>query len=274
MRRDAENVLEGSGAKRDPVCKMEIEEGSASGSIKYEGTTYLFCSANCLEKFRADPWKYLPAPIETSAEVSKPHRSEQVQKVKPETGGDLYTCPMHPEVRHEGPGTCPECGMALEPKAAPFSGERVEYVCPMHPEVVSGQPGTCPKCGMALEPKTVFAEEEENPELRDMRRRFWVSVVLALPLLFVAMGEYIPGNPLSGLISPRIKEWIELILGTPVVLWCGRPFFVRAWQSLVNRSLNMFTLIGMGVGVAYLYSVVAVLFPDIFPPTFREREAG
>lgn len=271
MRRNAVHVHEEAGAKRDPVCKMEIEEGSASGSIKYEGTKYLFCSTNCLEKFRADPRKYLPARIEASAEASEPHRPERVQRVKPETGGDLYTCPMHPEVRQEVPGTCPKCGMALEPMAMPFPGERVEYVCPMHPEVVRDQPGTCPRCGMALEPKTVFAEEEENPELRDMRRRFWVSVVLSLPLLFVAMGEYIPGNPLSGLISPRIKEWIELILGTPVVLWCGWPFFVRARQSLVNRSLNMFTLIGMGVGVAYIYSMGAVLFPDIFPPAFREQ---
>ncbi len=267
----AVHVQNKAGARRDPVCKMEVEEGSASGSIKYEGTMYLFCSTNCLEKFRADPRKYLPDRIEASAEASKPHRPEQVRKAKPKMGGDVYTCPMHPEMRHEGPGACPKCGMALEPIVMRLPVERVEYVCPMHPEVVSDRPGNCPKCGMALEPKTVSVEDEENPELRDMRCRFWVSVVLSLPLLFVAMGEYIPGNPLSRLLSPRIQEWIELILGTPVVLWCGWPFFVRARQSLVNRSLNMFTLIGMGVGVAYLYSMVAVLFPDIFPPTFREQ---
>ncbi len=140
----------------------------------------------------------------------------------------------------------------------------------MHPEIVRDAPGSCPKCGMALEPRTVTAEEEENPELVDMTRRFWVSLVLTVPLLLVAMGEYVPGRPLEQLASPRTLTWVELLLATPVVLWGGWPFFVRGWQSIVFRSLNMFTLIGLGVGVAYVYSVVAAVWPDLFPPSFRE----
>jgi len=154
----------------------------------------------------------------------------------------------------------------------PTSGPRppADYTCPMHPEIVRDAPGSCPKCGMALEPRTVTAEEEENPELIDMTRRFWVSLVLTVPLLVVAMGEYVPGRPIEQLASPRVLTWVALLLATPVVLWGGWPFFVRGWQSVVLRSLNMFTLIGLGVGVAYVYSVVAAVWPDLFPPSFRE----
>jgi len=189
---------------------------------------------------------------------------------KPASGGTIHTCPMHPEIRREGPGSCPKCGMALEPEGIPASATRTEYTCPMHPEIVRDEPGNCPKCGMALEPRTVTLEEEENPELKDMTRRFWISAVLTIPLVIIAMGEFIPGVSFAWLGSPRAMGWLELTLATPVVLWGGWPFFERGWQSLINRSLNMFTLIGLGVGVAYVYSIIAVLFPDIFPASFRD----
>ncbi len=177
---------------------------------------------------------------------------------------------MHPEVRQAEPGDCPECGMALEPAGAPPL-MKTQWTCPMHPEVVRDEPGNCPKCGMALEPFTVMAEEEENPELRDMRRRFWVSVVLTIPLVVIAMGGLIPDfqHLLDSLAPPAVWGWVELALATPVVLWGGWPFFLRGVKSIINRSLNMFTLIGLGISVAYLYSLVATLFPDIFPASFR-----
>jgi Cu+-exporting ATPase len=146
---------------------------------------------------------------------------------------------------------------------------RIQYTCPMHPEIVRDEPGECPICGMALEPMTVTVEQEENPELVDMTRRFWVSAALTVPLVILAMGEFV-GLSFDGLATPRTLGWLELALATPVVLWGGWPFFVRAWQSIVNRSLNMFTLIGLGVGVAFVYSVVATLVPDIFPASFRD----
>jgi Cu+-exporting ATPase len=146
----------------------------------------------------------------------------------------------------------------------------VEYTCPMHPEIIRNAPGSCPICGMALEPRTVSAADEANPELEDMTRRFWVGVVLTVPLLLIAMSDLVPGRPLQRILSMETAGWIEMALATPVVLWGGAPFFARAWQSLVTRNLNMFTLIGLGVGVAYAYSVVARLFPQIFPESFRE----
>jgi P-type Cu+ transporter len=174
---------------------------------------------------------------------------------------------MHPEVRAARAVSCPQCGMALEPLSITGPASKTEYVCPMHPEVVRDAPGACPICGMALEPRTV-AIEEENPELALMKRRFWSSVLLTAPILFLAMAEMLPGRPLGGL-SGRARNWIELALATPVVLWGGWPFFVRGWASIVNRSLNMFTLIAIGTGTAYGYSVTATLFPGIFPASFR-----
>ncbi len=144
-----------------------------------------------------------------------------------------------------------------------------EYTCPMHPEIVRSAPGTCPICGMTLEPRTVTLGEDENLELRDMSRRFWVSAALAAPILFLAMADMMPGRPVERLVSARAVIWLELILATPVVLWGGWPFFERGWQSIVNRSPNMFTLIGLGVGTAYVYSVTATLFPGFFPDSFR-----
>jgi Cu+-exporting ATPase len=246
----------------DPVCGMEVDIAEPTASISYEGTTYLFCSTHCLEKFRSSPEKF------TSASVSEPEISIPLTS---ETGrtANIYTCPMHPDIQREVPGPCPKCGMALEPLLAPAHTERIEYTCPMHPEIVQDTPGPCPKCGMALEPLTIAVAEGENPELVDMRRRFYLSLILTIPEFIIAMGHMLPGHFFQALASPRTYGWIELLLASPVVLWAGWPFFACGWQSLINLSLNMFTLISLGVAVAYSYSLVAILFPGIFPPSFR-----
>ena len=181
-----------------------------------------------------------------------------------------YICPMCPGVESDQPGACPSCGMALEVEV-PTLPTRTEYVCPMHPEIVRDEPGDCPICGMALEPRTVTLEDKPNPELIDMTRRFRVGLALAAPVFVLAMVADLAPGWLPGFVSMHTVQWVEFILATPVVLWCGRPFFERAYKSLVNRSLNMFTLIGLGVGVAWLYSVAALIFPDLFPDTMRHR---
>ncbi|MEE8435967.1 MAG: HAD-IC family P-type ATPase, partial [bacterium] len=246
----------------DPVCGMTVAPGGPH-HFDHEGTVYRFCSEHCLAKFKENPKAYL------SAEAGQAPPDDQ--STPP---GTLYVCPMDPEVRQEKQGPCPKCGMALEAETPLMPATKTEYTCPMHPEVVQDGPGSCPKCGMALEPRTVTLEEEENPELKDMTRRFWASLVLSIPLVVIAMGDLIPGRPLQQIASPRVFDWLELVLGTPVVLWGGWPFFQRFWASLVNRSLNMFTLIGLGTGVAYIYSLVATLFPEIFPLSFRDAEGG
>ncbi len=180
---------------------------------------------------------------------------------------------MDPEVRRQGPGDCPKCGMALEPVVATAPATKTEYTCPMHPQIVRDKPGSCPICGMALEPRTVTAEEEKNPELVNMTRRLWICTVLTIPILLVAMSDFMPSmSPLMRLASPRTWQWFEFILATPVVLWGGWPFFVRGWRSLVTRNLNMFTLIGLGVGVSYVFSVVGTFLPGIFPASFRGED--
>ena len=258
-----------SGAAIDPVCGMIVRPGSAAGSFEYKGETYYFCSTHCLEKFRKDPARFLNQPSE-----SMPAQPVGIQRVKSgpdSTEATGHTCPMHPEVRAPKPGSCPKCGMSLEPLTVTAPKETIEYTCPMHPEIIRDAPGSCPICGMALEPRTVSLDEEENHELVDMRRRFWVSAVLSIPVFAIGMGDFIPGTPLERLASMTAWTWIQLALASPVVLWGGWPFFVRGWQSIVNRSPNMFTLIGLGVTVAYVYSVVATVFPGIFPNSFREH---
>ena len=174
---------------------------------------------------------------------------------------------MHPEVQQAEAGACPMCGMALE--RLPGVAGATAYRCPMHPEVVSNEPGPCPSCGMALEPETVSAEEEADPELADMTRRFWSCAVVSLPVLFLGMAEMVPDSPFSLPMSRTSSIWAQFVLTTPVVLWGGWPFLQRAWASVVNRSPNMFTLISVGVGAAYVFSLAAILFPQLFPESFR-----
>ncbi len=249
--------------QKDPVCGMDVNPATAKHKFEFAGKTYCFCCAGCLEKFRSDPKKYLKASLTTIAPAS----AKAVAAVQ--TKAQAYVCAMCPEVREAKPGACPSCGMALDPET-PVATTRVEYTCPMHPEIVRSEPGACPICGMALEPRTVSAVEEENPELRDMTRRFWISVALTAPLLLIAMADMLPGMPVQRALPSGWLPWIELVLATPVVLWAGWPFFERGWISIKNRSTNMFTLIAMGTGVAYVYSLVATLFPNIFPASFRD----
>ena len=189
-------------------------------------------------------------------------------------GPNTHICPMCPGVENEGPAACPKCGMALEPAAPAPRETRTQYTCPMHPDVVRGQPGSCPICGMALEPVTVILDEAPNPELADMTRRFWASLALTLPVFVIAMADFVPGRPLDGLASERTLGWLQLLLASPVVLWGGKPFFERGLASLITRNLNMFTLIAIGTGTAYLYSLVAMLVPGVFPDAFRADDGG
>lgn len=251
----------------DPVCGMTVNPEKSAGSSTYKGVTYHFCSVHCLHKFEADPERILNGPPQPMS--SQLVGIKRTPKADVGPSAQSYTCPMHPEVRNENPSACPKCGMALEPLNVLAPQTKTEYTCPMHPEIIRDAPGTCPICGMALEPRVVSLTEEENPELTDMRRRFWISVLLTVPVFAIGMSDLIPGQPLQQSVSPESLTWLQLVLATPVVLWGGWPFFVRAWQSLVNRSLNMFTLIGLGVTVAYVYSLVATIFPDIFPHSFR-----
>ncbi len=242
---------------RDPVCGMTVSPDGAAGSFEQDGTTYWFCSAHCLEKFKADPRAHLG---------ERPARS--VAKVAP--GGTRYTCPMDPEVVQDHPGACPKCGMALEPMDITAPATATVFTCPMHPQIRQDHPGACPKCGMALEAQTVTVEEE-NPEYKDMKRRFWAALALTVPLFVVALPHMVPALTMQHLISSGTAGWLEFILSTPVVFWAGWVLLKRGWDSLVHRSPNMFTLIGMGVGVSYVYSAVALLFPQVFPPAFRDE---
>jgi P-type Cu+ transporter len=257
--------------ERDPVCGMNVNPASVKHIYRHDGKNYYFCCAPCLEKFKAEPAKYLnqKAPdhaiglVTLGAATAKAPSHES----SPQSQG-AYVCPMCPEVHESKPGPCPSCGMALEPEV-PVASTRTEYTCPMHPEIVRPAPGSCPICGMALEPRTVTAASEENSELRDMTRRFWISLALTAPLMAIAMGAMFLEMPLHRILAGAALPWLELALATPVVLWGGWPFFQRFWTSLVNRSPNMFTLIGMGTGVAYGYSVIATLAPQIFPESLR-----
>jgi len=278
---------------KDPVCGMMVDIATAKHTFEHGGANYYFCCSGCRTKFAADPERYLAAADVAQqhprATVARPAGLTQISlggitsakpPVSPSAAGSArpqdpptlaYVCPMCPEVRESKPVPCPSCGMALERESVlPVS--RTEYTCPMHPEIVRPGPGSCPICGMTLEPRTVTTQEEANPELRNMSRRFWITVALTVPLLAVAMGDML-GYHLSVDLDldgvPINLAWVEFVLATPVVLWGGWPFFQRGWASIVNRSTNMFTLIAMGTGVAYVYSVIATLFPQIFPDSFR-----
>lgn len=249
---------------------MMIDPAKAKSSVEHNGETYYFCCQGCAQKFQAGAEEFLkpkaPGPVLVTLGGALPKTSAQLSS---DVRGTAYVCPMCPDVRQSKPGPCPHCGMALDPEI-PTVSTKIEYTCPMHPQIVRSAPGNCPICGMALEPRTVTATEEENPELNDMTRRFWVSMALTVPLLAIAMADMLPGMPVQHALPAGGLSWIELLLATPVVLWGGWPFFQRGWASVVNRSTNMFTLIGMGTGVAYLYSAVATVFPAIFPPSFRD----
>jgi P-type Cu+ transporter len=252
---------------KDPVCGMQVAEEGAKWSSEYAGKRWYFCCQSCLKKFEADPGRYdgsrPSGELGGLVSIGIAPMKSATPHVASVAAAD-YTCPMHPEVRSAKMAACPKCGMGLEPVSVPLA--RVEYTCPMHPEIVRDGPGSCPICGMALEPREATVEEE-NPELKSMTMRLWVGVLLTLPLLavmFLEMGhaEWLSGGWLG---------WAELALATPVVLWCGWPFFERGWASIIHRSLNMFTLIAMGIGAAYLYSVVAVVVPGVFPASFRDH---
>lgn len=255
---ESEELTQGSNSRplisRDVVCAMTVNVDQAAGTFHYRGNDYFFCSSGCFEKFKADPERFLNGPSPVAIHRPVVNKS--------------FTCAMHPEMGAAKPAACPKCGMAMERKPA-ISARDNKYTCPMHPEIVRDGPGACPVCGMALEP-LLPQTEEKNSELTEMWRRFWVSAGLTLPLLLIAMSDFFPGDPLRGLLSPRSINSLSMMLATPIVIGGGWPFFVRAWQSIRNRSPNMFTLIGLGVAVAYIYSVIAVAAPQIFPASFRD----
>jgi len=222
---------------KDPVCGMVVVPETAAGSVDHDGRTYYFCSRHCIERFRDDPARFLAQEAPVPAHVVT-------------------------------------LGAVSQPPA-PVSQTRpagATYTCPMHPEIVSDRPGSCPICGMALEPRTVSEDADVDPELTDMSRRFWISLVLTIPLLLLSMAEMVPGRVFPGVPTGRALVWIQLALATPVVVWGGFPFFERGWASLVRRKLNMFTLIALGTGTAFVFSAVAALFPHFFPASFRDHQ--
>lgn len=261
--------------EKDPVCGMIVNPVTAKHTYELEGKTYYFCCRGCAEKFKAAPDKYLAGPKKEATPLvsigiaAEPAHAMPAPAASPSAApaGGAFVCPMCPEVRETKPGACPFCGMALEAEFPAAAATKTEYTCPMHPEIVRNEPGSCPICGMALEPRTVTAQPEENPELRDMTRRFWISLALTAPLLAIAMASMFSTG--SERIFGAALPWIEFALASPVVLWAGWPFSQRFWTSLVNRRPNMFTLIGMGTGVAYLDSVIATFAPQIFPESMR-----
>ncbi|MDH5357311.1 MAG: heavy metal translocating P-type ATPase [Gammaproteobacteria bacterium] len=251
----------------DPVCGMEVDKNMTRHHIEHDDKQYYFCCAGCLTKFKARPEHYIQDVIQPGNCCDGNH-----QTLSPaEDSHNNYTCPMHPEILQHGPGICPKCGMALEPVAQSVTATKIDYTCPMHPEVVQNHPGNCPKCGMALEPQTVQVEEDTS-ELDDMSRRFWLSTIFALPVFVLAMvADLVPQWLPEGITMQQV-QWIECSLATPVVFWGGWPVHIRAVQSVISRNLNMFTLIGLGVSVAWLYSVVALIFPQLFPATMQHQD--
>jgi len=242
----------------DPVCGMRVDPATARFRHEHEGRTYYFCSARCLERFRGDPPHFLALPPEKRS-MSAP------QPVTLQMGNARLPAREPPAAR--------ESPAAREPPAASRETQPVMYVCPMDPEVRQPMPGACPKCGMALEPEVASLDEGPNPELLDMRRRLIVGALLALPVFAIAMGDMVLGGGLSRRVDMSLLNWIQFALATPVVLWAGWPFFVRAWTSVVNVSPNMFTLIAAGVGAAYVYSAAATIVPAWFPEGFRHHGA-
>ncbi|MFS8045202.1 heavy metal translocating P-type ATPase [Rhizobium sp. BR 314] len=248
---------------RDPVCGMTVDPNAGKPSLDYQGRTFHFCCNGCRTKFEAAPESYLTAKDPTCGMTVDRATARHFLKHE---GEKFYFCSAGCKTKFEADPSAYLNGKRPAPKAVP---KGTLYTCPMHPEVVSDHPGDCPKCGMALEPMGVpAADEGPNPELVDFTRRLWISAALSLPLLVISMGPMV-GLPVREWIGEPIATWLELVLATPVVLWAALPFFRRAWNSIVNRSPNMWTLIGLGVGTAYLYSIVATLAPGLFPMSFR-----
>ena len=247
----------------DPICGMKVDEATAL-SANRGAETFYFCSEHCRQQFLAEP---------SDALVGEGHaccdHGDGTVKSEPssKTNAGKYVCPMCEGIESDQPGECPKCGMALEPVRPEARKTRTIYTCPMHPEVEQEGPGTCPKCGMELEPKFVTNVEEDDSELRSMTLRFWVALTLAVPVLLLAMLPMI-GVTLG--LAPAVSRWLQLALSTPVVVWAAWPFFVRGWRSVISWNLNMFTLISLGVAAAYLYSTLAMLFPDMIPDSFKE----
>jgi len=240
---------------KDPVCGMSVSKEAKHHTV-YKEQWYGFCCGGCLTKFKQGPEGYLsgkPRPAPVAVEGAK------------------YICPMCPGIESEGPDTCSKCGMALEPETFVAPSMQTDYICPMHPDVVEELPGDCSTCGMALEPRT-YMLEEENPELDDMTRRFKISLLFTLPLFVIAMSDMLFGDAVLSLLSAKTLQWLQLLLAAPVVLWAGWPFFERALQSIKTWNLNMFTLIGLGVTVAWTYSLFAVFAPNIFPPSMLDSQ--
>src|SRR5690606_436844 len=280
----------------DPVCGMTVDPKTAAAETEYKGEKIYFCNPNCKVKFEAEPEKYLgvesagggccvttpeaktspPVMIGISRKAAEEHIDPVCgMTVDPATAAGSHT---HDRTTYHFCST----GCVTKFKADPEKylnptpqedlPQDVEYTCPMHPEIVQSGPGSCPICGMALEPKEISLDDRPDPEYIDMKRRFWISAALTLPVFILAMGEMFPA--FHNIVPPRISIWIQFVLATPVVLWGGWPFFVRAWQSIKNVSPNMFTLIAIGTGAALLYSFAALFVPGIFPETMRDIHSG
>lgn len=249
----------------DPVCGMTVSVNSPH-SFNYRNAIFYFCCASCKNKFQQDPERF-PQRSTHLNDVESSHLKSSSQKKQKTV---IYTCPMHPEVRQRGPVSCPKCGMSLEPEMPQDIQSEQVWTCPMHPEIVRSQPGSCPICGMALEPKTIRADEQENKELTNMQRRFGIAVLLSVPVVILETGRTLFGSLLENLISAQTSIWIQLILASPVILWCGWPLLERGWQSFVSKHLNMFSLIGLGVSVAFFNSLLATMAPRLFPESFRD----
>jgi Cu+-exporting ATPase len=242
---------------------MTVDEATAR-SAERDGHKVYFCSEHCRRKF-------LNTCASPPTDHGHDHSHLEPAPDKQRRGSSQYFCPMCAGVESDTPGACPKCGMALEPARPPAPSRRVIYTCPMHPQIERDQPGQCPICGMDLEPRTAQpGVEEDDSELRNMTRRFWVAVVLTVPVLLLAMLPML-GVPVDHWVGGTLHSWLQLLLSTPVVLWCGWPFFERGWRSIVTWNLNMFTLIAIGTGAAYLYSLCAVLLPGLIPESFQHH---